>query len=117
MKRDTEWNEIFKCKCRLDASVCNNDGMMINAGVNAKNWLIKVYEIEGLFGILVIVSECNKSCDVGEYLDYESCKCRKKLVNKLIEKCTENIDEVKNANPFKIYKNAVLSHCTLCYFQ
>ena len=22
--------------------------------------------------------ECDKSCDVGEYLDYENCKCRKK---------------------------------------
>ena len=39
--------------------------------------------------------ECDKSCDVGEYLDYENCKCRQKLVDKLIEKCTENIDEVK----------------------
>ena len=33
--------------------------------------------------------ECDKSCDVGEYLDYENCKCRKKLVNKLVEKCSE----------------------------
>ena len=33
-----EWHETFKCKCRLDASVCNNNvGMMINAGVNAEN--------------------------------------------------------------------------------
>ena len=23
-------------------------------------------------------SECDKSYDVGEYLDYENCKCRKK---------------------------------------
>ena len=23
--------------------------------------------------------ECDKSCDVGEYLDYENCKCRKKV--------------------------------------
>ena len=30
--------------------------MMINVGVNAKNWLIKVYKIKGLFGILVIAS-------------------------------------------------------------
>ena len=29
--------------------------------------------------------ECDKSCDVGEYLDYENCKCRKKLVDKLVE--------------------------------
>ena len=41
--------------------------------------------------------ECDKSCDIGEYLDYENCKCRKKLVDKLVEECTENIDEVKIA--------------------
>ena len=56
--------------------------------------------------------ECNKSCDIGQYVDYENCKCRKKLVDKMIEcnsierntlersfheECTENIDEVKNA--------------------
>ena len=23
--------------------------------------------------------ECDKSCDIGEYLDYENCKCRKKI--------------------------------------
>ena len=39
--------------------------------------------------------ECGKFCDIGEYLDYENCKCRKKLVYKLIEECTENIDEVE----------------------
>ena len=39
--------------------------------------------------------ECDKSCDIGEYLDYENCKCRKKLVDKLIEECTKNIEETK----------------------
>ena len=39
--------------------------------------------------------ECDKSCDIGEYLDYENCKCRKRLVDKLVEECTENIDEAK----------------------
>ena len=24
MKQDIEWHETCKCKCRLDASVCNN---------------------------------------------------------------------------------------------
>ena len=28
--------------------------------------------------------ECDKSCDVGEYLDYKSYKCRKRLVDKLV---------------------------------
>ena len=42
-------------------------------------------------------SECDKSCDVGAYLDYENCKCRKTLVDKLGEECTENVEEVKLA--------------------
>ena len=35
---------------------------------------------------------CNKSCDVGEYLDYKNCKYRNELVDKLFEECSENID-------------------------
>ena len=37
--RFIEWNEICKCKCRLDATVCiiNNVGIKINADVNANN--------------------------------------------------------------------------------
>ena len=46
------------CKCRLDASVCNNkqDGMKTNADVNVKKLLTKEYVITDLFGILVIAS-------------------------------------------------------------
>ena len=36
--------------------------------------------------------ECDKSCDIGEYLDYKNFKCRNKLVDKLVEECIENID-------------------------
>ena len=41
--------------------------------------------------------ECDKSCDIGEYLDYENCKSRKKLVDKLVEECTETNNELKLA--------------------
>ena len=34
---------------------------------------------------------------VGEYLDYENCNCRKKIVDKLVEECTETVEEVKLA--------------------
>ena len=36
--------------------IINDVGIMINAGVNAKNWLMKGYVTKDLFGILVIVS-------------------------------------------------------------
>ena len=35
-----------------------------------------------------------KSCDFGEYLDFENCKCRKRLVDKLIQECNKNIEEI-----------------------
>ena len=41
--------------------------------------------------------KCDKSCDVGGYLDYENCKCRKRLADKLLEECTENTEEAKIA--------------------
>ena len=39
--------------------------------------------------------ECDKSCSIGEHLDYSSCKCRKKLIDPLLEECRENINETK----------------------
>ena len=42
--------------------------------------------------------ECDKSCNISEYLDYSNCKCRKKLIDPIIEECTENIDVVKIEN-------------------
>ena len=65
--RCIEWHETCKCKYRFNSSDCynkqpyndaiiNNLVMMINAGVHAKNWLIKAYAIKDLFRILVIVS-------------------------------------------------------------
>ena len=41
---------------------------------------------------------------VGEYLDYENCKYRKKLVDKLIDECTETIEEEKLVN-MAIFEN------------
>ena len=97
----------------------NNVEIKINTDVNVKSWLTKEYVIKDLFGILVIVSvnvtcEFDKSFDVGEYLDYKNCKCRKKLIDKLIEECTENLDEVKIAGMALFErKNDCKSSCTV----
>ena len=94
--RHIEWHETCKCKCRLDENVCNNKQHwnndkcrceckeLIDKGVCDKGFIWNSSNCEWA---------CDKSCDVGEYLDYENCKYRKKLVDKLVEKCNENIDE------------------------
>ena len=98
--RHIKWHETYKCKCRLDASVCNNKQRwnddkcrciceeLIDKGVCDKGFIWNPSNCE---------CECDKSCDVGEYLDYENCKCRKKLVDKLVEECAETVEEVKIA--------------------
>ena len=53
--------------------------------------------------------ECDKFSDIGEYLDYENCKCTKKLVDKLIKECTKSIDEVEIAG-----KNEHKNKCSSC---
>ena len=60
--------------------------------------------------------ECDKSCDIGNYLDYESYKCRKELVDKLVEECTENVEQtrlVEKASAQNGNKDDC-SSCTLC---
>ena len=69
--------------------------------------------IKDLFRILVITTvngECDKSCDVIEYLDYKNCKCRKKLVDKLVDAC--NIDGNEDIYNAILTKN-VCNSCTI----
>ena len=45
--RYIEWHETCKCKCNLMQVfvIIKKDGIMINADLNAKNWLTKEYVI------------------------------------------------------------------------
>ena len=84
----------------------NNVGMKINAVVNVKKRLINPSNCE---------CQCDKSCDIGEYLGYENCKCRKNLVDKLVEKCTENVEEVKLAKiALAEHENKHKNKCSSC---
>ena len=86
--RHIKWHETCKCKCRLDASVCNNKQRwnndkcqceykeLIDKGICDKGYIWNPSNCK---------CECDKSCDFGEYLNYEKCKCRKRLIDKLIE--------------------------------
>ena len=53
-----EWHETCKCKCRLDASVCNNkQGWKEDkCRCECKELIDKVYVITDLLGIVVTVS-------------------------------------------------------------
>ena len=116
MKQDIKWHEKCKCKCRLDASVCNNK----QRWNNDKCWC----ECKELIDKDICDKEyiwnpsnckCDKSCDFGEYLDYENWKCRKRLVDKLVEECNENIEEISlvKINSTKCKRNSCILYIVL----
>ena len=61
------WNEN-KCRCE-----CKE---LIDKGIYDKGFIWNPSNCE---------CECDKSCDVGEYLDHNTCRCRKKLVDEFFE--------------------------------
>ena len=92
-----------KCRCKYKE--------LIDKGISDKGFIWNPSNCE---------YECDKSCDVGEYLDYVNCKCTKRLVDKLIEECTENVKEAK-INGITLFecnsvehRNKCKSLCTIC---
>ena len=77
-----EWYQTCKCKCRLNISVCN----IKQCWNNDKCWC-ECKELSDksrcdkgfIWNPNNCECECDKSCDGREYLDYENCKCRKKI--------------------------------------
>ena len=98
--RHIKYHETCKCKCRLNASVWNNKQRRNDDKCRCE---CKEFVDKGI---------CDRGYDLGEYLHYENCKCRKRLVDKLVEEGNENIDEEKltKTDSFE-HKN----ECT-CYY-
>ena len=114
--RFIEWHETCKCECKFGVNVCNNKQRwnknecrceckeLIDKGVCDKGFIWNTSSWE---------CECDKACDVGEYLDYENCRCRKKLVHKLVDECTETVEEVKLAK-IALVENENSYKCSSC---
>ena len=118
--RHIEWHKSCKCKCRLDASVCNNKQRwnedkrrceckeLIDKGMCDKEFIWNPSNCE---------CECDKLCDVGKYLDYKNFTFRTSLIDKLIEECSKIISQNETLNiipldsiPLNVYKK-VCSSC------
>ena len=114
------WNEDKgRCECKelIDKGMC--DKIFIWNSINCE-------------------SECDKSCDIREYLNYKNCKCRKRIIDKLVEECSKNIDgdemlfnKTLDVIPLNVYKRVcsscmvyivlfvvflITSLCTCCVF-
>ena len=82
--------------CRLNSSVCNNKPI----------WNSDTYKCdckEDFAGIITCnkgykwnpstcTCECDMWCKPGQYLDYEKCFCKNKLIGKIVSECASIIN-------------------------
>ena len=75
-----KWHKTCKCKCILDESVCNKKTTLerCKCWCKCKEWIDKAINAINdkcdkgyAWNPRNCECECDKSCDVGEYLDYE----------------------------------------------
>ena len=99
-----------KCECRLNVIIWNKNKSRYEFKELIDKWICNK-------GFIWNPSNCeckrDKKCDFSEYLDYENFKCRKQLVDELINECTETIEEVKlvNITIFEIENNYKYNSC------
>ena len=95
--RQIVWHETGKCICRLTLAVCNSRQIWNEdkCRCECKEYLINklVCDKGYIWNPSTCARECDNACDVGEYVDYKNCICRKRLISNLIEQCTDVVDE------------------------
>ena len=109
--RYASWHETCTCKWRLNVSVCN-DKQRRNSdkGRYERKEFNDIGRYDDGFIPNSSICECDKSSDVPDHLDYQNCKCRKRLIDKLVQECSE--DEILNrtslntTNPISITDKA-----------
>ena len=86
--------------CRLNKAICNSKQILNNDKCRCECKEDLVDKINCDKGYLWNPSncecECDKSCGSGEYLDYKNCVCRKNIVDRLIDECTNTTTEESN---------------------
>ena len=96
--RPIKWHETCKCIYRLNRIIWNNNQKrnkdkcrceckeLIDKKVCDKGYILNLSNCK---------CECYKSCNTSQYLDYSDCKCKKKLIDPLIEECIEYDDDAQ----------------------
>ena len=87
--RKVTWHETCKCICRFTKAVCNDkqEWDENKCKCECKEDLIDKLKCNKgyIWNPSTCTCECDKYCGTGQYLDYDNCICRKKLIDYLIE--------------------------------
>ena len=115
------WHANCKCICRFTSAVCNNkqEWNENKCKCECKEDLIDklVCDKGCMWNPSTCECEYDKYCGTGQYLDYDNCVCRKKLIDYLIEQCTSiaDIDSYKKeSSKTNVYFTLFIIFLVLC---
>ena len=119
--RKVVWHETCKCVCRLTSAICNDkqDWNPNKCVCECKEDLVNklVCDKGYMWNPSTCACKFDKLCEVGQYLDYRECVCRKKLIDDLIEQCTTVVDiEICNGTDLLTSKESSSSNIYLYLF-
>ena len=89
-------HETCKCICRLNKIICNNKQRWNKdqCRCECRELIDKgVYDKGFIFNPSNCKCEYDKSCNASQYLDCSDCKCKKKIIVPIVEKCSECDDD------------------------
>ena len=89
--RSIKSHETCKCICRLNKTIFNNKQRWNKdqCRCECKELIDKgVFDKRYIFNPSKCKCECDKSCNTSQYLDYLDCKCKKKIIDLIVEECT-----------------------------
>ena len=96
------WHESCKCVCRLNSSVCNSKQIWnsdtCRCDCNEDFAGIISCDKGYTWNPSICECQCDMWCKPGQYLDYEKCVCKNKLIGEVIAECTSVINETMMNN-------------------
>ena len=110
--RHVSWYDTCTCKCGLDASVGSDKQLWKSDKCRCEfKKLIDEDRFDDGFVSNPSICKCEsgKSSDVGKYLDYVNYKCRKRLIEKLFGKYSEDINGIE-----LVYNMTLNDHGKVC---
>ena len=107
--RNVLWHESCKCVCKLNSSVCNNKQIWNSDTCRCdcnEDFAGIINCAEGYtWNPSICECQCHKWYKPGQYLDHKNCICKNKLIGRLIEECTNVINETMINNKESGNKN------------
>ena len=111
--RSVLWHESCKGVCKLNSSVCNNkqiwnsDACRCDCNEDfASRWNPSTCECQ-----------CDIWCKPGKYLDHKNCICKNKLIGRVIEECTNVINETMINNKDNIANDNTITNISIGLFS